>query len=78
MAGARNKGNPGFIGWIDDRFPLTAMWDDHLAKYYAPKNFNFWYFFGSLALLVLVNQLLTGIWLTMSYNPTAEASAGIG
>ncbi|UTW02431.1 cytochrome bc complex cytochrome b subunit [Amphritea atlantica] len=74
MAGARNKGNPGFIGWIDDRFPLTAMWDDHLAKYYAPKNFNFWYFFGSLALLVLVNQLLTGIWLTMSYNPTAEGA----
>ncbi len=37
MAGSRNKGNPGFIGWIDDRFPLTAMWDDHLAKYYAPK-----------------------------------------
>ncbi|MBN0987730.1 cytochrome b [Amphritea pacifica] len=74
MAGARNKGNPGFMGWIDDRFPLTAMWDDHLAKYYAPKNFNFWYFFGSLALLVLVNQLLTGIWLTMSYNPTAEGA----
>ena len=74
MAGARNKGNPGIMGWIDDRFPLTAMWDDHLAKYYAPKNFNFWYFFGSLALLVLVNQLLTGIWLTMSYNPTAEGA----
>ena len=74
MAGSRNKGNPGFIGWIDDRFPLTAMWDDHLAKYYAPKNFNFWYFFGSLALLVLVNQLLTGIWLTMSYTPTAEGA----
>ncbi|WP_271273513.1 cytochrome b [Aliamphritea hakodatensis] len=74
MAGSRNKGNPGFIGWIDDRFPLTAMWDDHLAKYYAPKNFNFWYFFGSLALLVLVNQLLTGIWLTMSYTPTSEGA----
>ncbi|WP_261844204.1 cytochrome b [Aliamphritea ceti] len=72
MAGSRNKGNPGLMGWIDDRFPLTAMWDDHLAKYYAPKNFNFWYFFGSLALLVLVNQLLTGIWLTMSYTPTSE------
>ncbi|GGK77028.1 cytochrome b [Amphritea balenae] len=74
MAGTRNKGNPGVMGWIDDRFPLTAMWDDHLAKYYAPKNFNFWYFFGSLALLVLVNQLLTGIWLTMSYNPTADGA----
>jgi ubiquinol-cytochrome c reductase cytochrome b subunit len=74
MAGSRNKGNPGFMGWIDDRFPATAMWEDHLSKYYAPKNFNFWYFFGSLAMLVLVNQLLTGIWLTMSYNPSAEGA----
>lgn len=74
MAGSRNKGNPGLMGWIDDRFPATAMWEDHLAKYYAPKNFNFWYFFGSLALLVLVNQIVTGIWLTMSYNPSAEGA----
>ncbi|SEG70980.1 cytochrome b [Marinobacterium lutimaris] len=74
MAGSRNKGNPGLMGWIDDRFPATAMWEDHLSKYYAPKNFNFWYFFGSLALLVLVNQILTGIWLTMSYNPSAEGA----
>ena len=74
MAGSRNKGNPGLMGWIDDRFPATAMWEDHLSKYYAPKNFNFWYFFGSLAMLVLVNQLLTGIWLTMSYNPSAEGA----
>ncbi|MGB0662306.1 MAG: cytochrome b [Pontibacterium sp.] len=74
MAGHRNKGNPGFMGWIDDRFPATAMWEDHLSKYYAPKNFNFWYFFGSLALLVLVNQILTGIWLTMNFVPTAEGA----
>ena len=74
MAGSRNKGNPGLMGWIDDRFPATAMWEDHLSKYYAPKNFNFWYFFGSLALLVLVNQILTGIWLTMSFNPSAEGA----
>jgi len=74
MAGSRNKGNPGLMGWIDDRFPATAMWEDHLSKYYAPKNFNFWYFFGSLALLVLVNQILTGIWLTMAYNPSAEGA----
>jgi ubiquinol-cytochrome c reductase cytochrome b subunit len=74
MAGSRNKGNPGFMGWIDDRFPATALWDDHLAKYYAPRNFNFWYFFGSLALLVLVNQIVTGVWLTMSYNPSAEGA----
>lgn len=61
----------GFLGWIDDRFPLTKMWKDHLAEYYAPKNFNFWYYFGSLAMLVLVNQLLTGIFLTMHYKASA-------
>ena len=49
------------IGWIDARFPLTSNWKAHLTEYYAPKNFNFWYYFGSLAMLVLVNQLLTGI-----------------
>ncbi len=74
MAGSRNKGNPGLMGWIDDRFPATAMWEDHLSKYYAPKNFNVWYLFGSMALLVLVNQILTGIWLTMSFNPSAEGA----
>ncbi|MSQ05371.1 MAG: cytochrome bc complex cytochrome b subunit [Nitrosomonadaceae bacterium] len=57
------------IGWIDDRFPLTSNWKAHLTEYYAPKNFNFWYYFGSLAMLVLVNQLLTGIFLTMNYKP---------
>jgi len=58
--------------WIDARFPLTKMWEEHLSKYYAPKNFNFWYFFGSLALLVLVIQIITGIFLTMNYKPSAE------
>jgi ubiquinol-cytochrome c reductase cytochrome b subunit len=62
----------GFLGWIDDRFPLTKLWKDHLTEYYAPKNFNFWYYFGSLALLVLVNQLLTGIWLAMFFKPDAS------
>ena len=61
----------GFMGWIDDRFPATKMWKDHISEYYAPKNFNFWYYFGSLAMLVLVNQLLTGIFLTMHYKPDA-------
>ncbi len=70
----RSKATGGLLGWIDERFPATQMWEDHLSKYYAPKNFNFWYFFGSLALLVLVNQILTGIWLTMSYNPSAEGA----
>lgn len=62
------------MGWVDARFPATKMWEDHLSKYYAPKNFNFYYFFGSLALLVLVNQIVTGIWLTMSYEPSAEGA----
>ncbi|MFV1983856.1 MAG: cytochrome bc complex cytochrome b subunit [Thiohalomonadales bacterium] len=61
-----------FVGWIDDRFPLTKMWNEHMAQYYAPKNFNFWYFFGSLALLVLVLQIVTGIFLTMHYKPDAQ------
>ncbi len=60
-----------FMDWVDARFPLTQVWKEHLAEYYAPKNFNFWYYFGSLALLVLVNQIITGIWLTMNYKPDA-------
>jgi ubiquinol-cytochrome c reductase cytochrome b subunit len=62
----------GLLGWIDERFPLTKVWNEHLAQYYAPKNFNFWYFFGSLAMLVLVMQIVTGIWLAMNYKPSAE------
>ncbi len=57
--------------WIDARFPMTKMWNEHLAEYYAPKNFNFWYFFGSLAIVVLVIQIVTGIFLTMNYKPSA-------
>ncbi|MDB2589645.1 cytochrome b N-terminal domain-containing protein [Candidatus Thioglobus sp.] len=57
--------------WIDQRFPLTKVWNEHLAEYYTPRNFNFWYFFGSLAVLVLVIQLFTGIFLTMHYKPDA-------
>jgi ubiquinol-cytochrome c reductase cytochrome b subunit len=58
--------------WVDDRFPLTATFKAHLSEYYAPKNFNFWYFFGSLALLVLVIQIVTGIFLAMHYKPDAN------
>lgn len=61
----------GFINWVDARFPASKMWREHLSEYYAPKNFNFWYFFGSLALLVLVIQIVTGIFLTMNYKPDA-------
>ncbi len=60
------------IGWIDERFPLLKLWNEHMARYYAPKNFNFWYYFGSLALLVLVIQIVTGIFLTMNYKPDAD------
>jgi hypothetical protein len=60
-----------FLEWVDERFPLTKTWQEHLAQYYAPKNFNFWYYFGSLALLVLVIQIVTGIFLTMHYKPDA-------
>jgi ubiquinol-cytochrome c reductase cytochrome b subunit len=66
-----SKGKSSLREWIDTRFPLTSNWEAHLSKYYAPKNFNFWYYFGSLALLVLVNQILTGIFLTMNYKPDA-------
>ncbi len=66
------------LAWVDERFPLTATWKQHLSEYYAPKNFNFWYFFGSLALLVLVMQIVTGIFLTMHYKPDArEAFASV-
>lgn len=58
--------------WIDDRFPMTKTFREHLSEYYAPKNLNIWYFFGSLALLVFVNQIVTGIMLTMYYTPTAD------
>tara|TARA_R110000868_G_scaffold235421_3_gene489385 strand:- start:19695 stop:20930 length:1236 start_codon:yes stop_codon:yes gene_type:complete len=64
----------GLVAWIDSRFPMTSLIKEHLTEYYAPKNFNFWYYFGSLALLILVNQILTGIWLTMNYTPTAEGA----
>ena len=63
------------LGWVDDRFPLTATWKAHLSEYYAPRNFNFWYFFGSLALLVLVLQIVTGIFLVMHYKPDGSLNA---
>ncbi len=60
------------LNWVDERFPLTSSYKAHLSEYYAPKNFNFWYFFGSLAMLVLVIQIVTGIFLTMHYKPDAQ------
>ncbi len=63
-----------FLSWIDARFPLSKLWNEQVAQYYAPKNFNFWYYFGSLALFVLASQIITGIWLAMDYTPTAEGA----
>ncbi|NVK32765.1 MAG: cytochrome bc complex cytochrome b subunit, partial [Gammaproteobacteria bacterium] len=59
----------GIMGWINDRFPLTETLEYHVTRYYAPKNFNFWYYFGILSSVVLVMQIVTGIVLTMNYKP---------
>jgi len=68
----------GILTWVDRRFPLVSLWRDHLSEYYAPKNFNFWYYFGSLAMVVLVLQIATGIFLTMHYKPdAAQAFASV-
>jgi ubiquinol-cytochrome c reductase cytochrome b subunit len=72
--GLRKTEATGLVGWVDQRLSIMDAWNNHLAQYWAPKNFNVWYFFGSLALVVLVNQILTGIWLTMSYEPSAEGA----
>ena len=67
----------GLIGlrdWVDARLPIVNAWKKHLSEYYAPKNFNFWYYFGVLSMVVLVIQLLSGIWLTMNYTASAEAA----
>jgi ubiquinol-cytochrome c reductase cytochrome b subunit len=62
--------------WVDNRFPATKLFNEHMGEYYAPKNFNFWYIFGSLSLLVLVLQIVTGIFLTMHYKPDAALAFG--
>lgn len=62
----------GLMNWLDARFPLLSVWKSHASGYYAPKNLNFFYYFGSLALVVLLLQLVTGLWLTMFYTPTSE------
>lgn len=62
------------FNWINDRFPLKPFWKKNFTEYYAPKNLNFWYYFGAFSLLVLVNQIVTGIWLAMYYIPTDKAA----
>jgi ubiquinol-cytochrome c reductase cytochrome b subunit len=63
---------PAFMKWLDQRLPVTNAFEKHMSKYYAPVNLNFWYVFGLLATLVFANQILTGIWLTMSFVPSAD------
>ncbi len=64
------------LNWVDNRFPASKLYNEHVGEYYAPKNFNFWYVFGSLALLILVIQIVTGIFLTMHYKPDAALAFG--
>ena len=63
-----------FITWIDERLPVSNFVKNHLSEYYAPKNFNFFYFFGSLALFVFIMQIITGIFLTINYKPDAASA----
>ena len=76
MASTQTQANKieatGVAGWIDARLPVSSFVKNHLTEYYAPKNFNFWYFFGALALFILVLQIVTGIFLTMHYKPDAQ------
>ncbi len=81
MSESTNTGGPGkpgpmanLVAWIDERFPLTETYKYHMSEYWAPKNLNIWYVFGLLSIVVLVNQLVTGIWLTMSYVPSGDGA----
>ena len=69
---ARNLNS--LVDWLDVRFPATETWEYHLSRYYAPKNHNIWYLMGWLATFVLVLQLVTGLWLTMSYIPSGAGA----
>ena len=72
------RGATNTLEWVDARLPVRSFWEAHLSRYFAPNNFNVWYYFGSLALLVLANQIITGIWLTMHYKTSAaEAFASV-
>src|SRR3990167_7935795 len=63
-----------FMDWINYRYPWDAFMKKHLTEYYAPRNFNFWYYFGSFSLLVLVSQFISGIWLAMEYAPLGDTA----
>lgn len=72
MSARAEKEQGGFVGWVDERLPVRALWKEHLTGYAAPKNFNLWYFFGSLSLVVLVMQLTTGLFLAIHYQPNPD------
>src|SRR5690625_1697147 len=72
MAGEKTVETTGLLGWIDRRFPFSSFFKVNMLEYFAPINFEFWYFFGSLSLLVYVIQIVTGIFLVMNYEPDAE------
>lgn len=74
MTDKASKKESRFMQWVDERYPWTPFWKKHLSEYYAPRNFNFWYYFGSFSLLVFVMQIVSGIWLVMEYTPTADGS----
>ena len=69
-------GGAKLLNWVDNRFPLSKLFREHMSEYYVAKNFNFWYIFGVLSLLVLVIQLVTGIFLVMHYKPEAALAFG--
>lgn len=68
------KNLTSLMGWVDERFPATETFEYHMSRYPAPKNFNFFYYFGVLATVVFVMQILTGIWLTMNYVSSGEGA----
>ena len=76
-AGEPATAKRGLWAWINRRMPIDSFISHELTGYFAPKNFNFWYFFGSLAMLVLVMQIGTGIFLTMYYKPSSAAAFGL-
>jgi len=71
---AEHKSQNRLMTWVNKRYPWNLFWKKHLSEYYAPRNFNFWYYFGSFSLLVFAAQIVSGIWLVMEYTPTADAS----
>src|SRR5437868_4804077 len=72
MANFLARTSKNLMDWVNARAPaMMPVYRKHMTEYYAPKNFNVWYYFGSLALVILVNQILTGIFLTMHFKPSA-------